>query len=334
MIPTELRSYAFRRERERGWSELARRVSAVERGGPGALGPTELAELPMLYRSALSSLSVARAISLDRNLLDYLESLCARAFCCVHAPRRRWGPALLAFLRHDVPAAARGMVWHAAAAAFLMAFGAVAGFWLTLDDPVRFHAFVDPAYAQDRGPAASTEALRDALYGRGSAAQLGAFSAMLFTHNATIALLCFSLGAAAGLPVLFLMLTNGLVLGAFAALYQSRGLGVEFWAWILPHGVFELSAIVLAGGAGLKLAHGLLFPGPWPRPVTLYRAGREAAVVTMGALALLLAAGLVEGFFRQAVHSVPLRYLMAGLGALLLPAWLLSGAAARAGTRP
>lgn len=329
MSTPSLRSVEFRRERESGWRQLARLVTQIERSGPRGLTPSELTELPMLYRSALSSLSVARAISLDRNLLEFLDNLCARAWCCIHSPRRPVGSALAEFLRHLFPAAVRSMHRHVALAAIFLGLGMLAGYLLTTQDISRFHAFVDPQYSQGRGPGASTESLRDALYGTGSAANLGAFSAMLFTHNAGVGLLCFAVGIAAGLPVLYLLLTNGLLLGAFAALYASRGLSTEFWAWILPHGIPELTAIVLCGAAGLRIADGLIFPGPHRRAVTLAEAGRQAALVAMGALAMLLAAGLIEGFFRQAVHSVPLRYALALLSAVAVPAWLLSGAGSR-----
>jgi uncharacterized membrane protein SpoIIM required for sporulation len=132
-------------------------------------------------------------------------------------------------------------------------------------------------------------------------------------------MLCAALGFAAGVPVILLLFSNGLLLGAFAALYQSRGLGLEFWAWILPHGVTELLAVALCGAAGLSVGESLLFPGRHTRLANLGRRGREAGVVVLGAVVMLLLAGLVEGVFRQAVHSVPLRASVAVLSALL---WL------------
>ena len=83
----QLRSYEFRRERERTWRELERLVKRVESGGHASLAPEELGRLPVLYRATLSSLSVARSISLDRNLLEYLEGLAARAYFCIYGGR-------------------------------------------------------------------------------------------------------------------------------------------------------------------------------------------------------------------------------------------------------
>jgi len=318
-----LKSASFRAEREASWRELEAIVGRLEARGPRALSPEELARLPSLYRGALSSLSVARAISLDRNLVDYLESLCGRAYLAVYATRRRLGEALRDFFVRRFPRAVRAHAAHLALAAALLVLGAAAGFALTARDAERFYAFVAPAYAQGRGPASSTESLREVLYAdRDAARMVKTFAMFLFQHNARIGLLAFAVGLAGGVPAALLLFSNGLVLGAFAALYAGRGLGVEFFAWVLPHGVTELTAVALCGAAGLALGQALVFPGREERLAGLARRGREAGVVALGAVALFFAAALVEGIFRQLVHAVPARYAVAFGSAAVLFAWL------------
>ena len=90
-----LKSFEFRREREKTWRELEKLVDTVEKNGVRGLSARQLARLPQLYRAALSGLSVARAISLDKNLVDYLESLCARAYFCVYGTKRHFVDAVL-----------------------------------------------------------------------------------------------------------------------------------------------------------------------------------------------------------------------------------------------
>jgi uncharacterized membrane protein SpoIIM required for sporulation len=201
-----------------------------------------------------------------------------------------------------------------------MVLGAVVGFALTLADSERYWSFVPGELAQGRDPTASTEHLREGLVHRQTdAGDLAAFSTFLFTHNAKVGMLAFALGFAAGVPTILLLVTNGLVLGAFAALYHARGLSVELWAWLLPHGGIELGAVALCGGAGLVLAESLVFPGRHGRVANLGIRGREAAVVFVGATVLLLVAALVEGIFRQTVQDVGTRYAVAaatGGGAL------------------
>ena len=316
-----LKSATFRAEREGSWRELEALVRRAERGGVRRLSGAELLRLPALYRAAISSLSVARAISLDKNALQYLESLCARAYLLVYGPRRRLRDALAEFLGRRFPAALRAHRWHVALAYALLVAGALTGFALVLRDADRFYAFVDPAMAAGRGPTASTAALREALYASKDAARmLKAFAMFLFSHNAQVSLLAFAVGLAGGVPAALLLFSNGLVLGAFAALYHSRGLSLELWAWLLPHGVTELSAMALCGAAGLALGQALLFPGRRDRRSALAVRGREAAVLVVGAVAMLFVAALVEGIFRQLVHSVAIRYAVAGAFAA---AWAL-----------
>ena len=152
MTPTTamaLKSAAFRAEREASWRELEALVGRVEQGGLAALEPRELARLPALYRAALSSLSVARAISLDRNVLDYLEALSGRAYLAVYGTRRHLREALADFFVRRFPRAVRGHAPHLALAAAILLLGAATGWALTARDAERFYAFVDPVYAQD-----------------------------------------------------------------------------------------------------------------------------------------------------------------------------------------
>jgi uncharacterized membrane protein SpoIIM required for sporulation len=310
---TSLKSAQFRREREAAWRELEALVAKVEERGLLRLTADELERLPVLYRGAAGSLSVAQAISLDRGLLDYLSALVSRAYLCVYGTKESAGGAVLDFFLRRFPAAVRAHALFLAAAFLLLGLGAATGWRLTLNDPERYYSFVGEELAAGRTPAASTAELRSVLYrGGGGLSMLGVFTTFLFTHNAKIGILCFALGFAAGLPVLFLLFSNGLVLGALAALYQSRGLGAEWWAWMLPHGITELTAVCLCGAAGLVLGASLVFPGPHTRLRNLALRGREASVLVIGAVAMFLLAGLVEGIFRQQVQDLAVRWLAAG----------------------
>lgn len=312
MARLRLKSYEFRRERERSWRKLEGLVDKAERRGVGSLSGEELMGLPQLYRGALSSLNVARSISLDKNMREYLEALAERAYFVVYGVRRHLREVLADFLVRAFPAAVRALRWHVLLAALTLFAGTYAGYQITKADPDRFHAFVGPGMAQGRGPDASTEYLREALYSTDHDQDgLGYFASLLFTHNAQVGMLCLAVGFVAGIPVFLLLLTNGLVLGALWAVYASRGLAVDFWAWVSPHGVTELLAVVLCSAAGLSLAQALVFPGRLSRLGNLARAGRRAGVILLGTVLMFLVAGLVEGIFRQVVHDVAVRYTVA-----------------------
>ncbi|PIE18781.1 MAG: hypothetical protein CSA66_03930 [Proteobacteria bacterium] len=307
-----LKSYEFRRERETQWRELERLVEAVEAKGAASLGSDELYRLPSLYRAALSSLSVARAISLDKNVIAYLDALCARAYLAVYARKRRLFAALLAFFSQTFPRLVRNVRWALLLSVGLLALGTVTGYVLTASDSDRYFTFVGEEMAGGRTPASTREDLAEALTddGGGTVAALTQFAAFLFTHNAKIGLMCFALGLLAGVPVMLLLFINGLSLGAMWALYAGHGLGFEFLSWVMPHGVTELLAVAVCGAAGLAVGYGLVFPGRYRRLDNLALRGRQAAAIAIGAVAMFFVAALIEGFFRQLVSGTDVRVVV------------------------
>lgn len=314
-----LRSERFRREREDDWKRLERLLGRAEKGAAG-LSDEDLIALPVLHRAALSSLSVARATSLDANLVGYLEALCARSYFLVYGTRSRPLEQLAAFFRTGWPAAAKSLWPETLVATLALLLGMVAAFWLVSADPQWFYSFIPSDFADERNPTASTETLREGLYDKAKAEDgLSVFAASLFTHNSQVSLLAFALGFAFGVPTVLLVAYNGCILGAFVALYVSRGLGVDLGGWLLIHGSTELFACVLAGAAGLRIGRAVAFPGALSRLDSAAQAGRSSATMLAGVVVMLFCAGLLEGFGRQLIVSTPIRYAIAG-GMLAL--WL------------
>ncbi len=306
-----LKSSQFRKEREAEWRRLEDLLTRIEVGRQSTLTEDEIVAIPRLYRAALSSLSVARAISLDRNLLDYLESLSTRAYFCVYGARTTLVERILRFFAADWPKAVRGLWRETIISTALTLIGAVAAFALMKQSPDWFSSLVPGDLAHGRGPGASAQLLRSTLFSAHDADGLSVFSTFLFTHNAQIALFAFALGFACCLPSALLMIYNGMMLGAFFAVFSEKGLGVEFGGWALIHGVTELFAVILAGAAGFRLGWALAFPGAGSRLEALSRAGREAAMVMAGVIVMLALAGLLEGFGRQLITSTAVRYAIA-----------------------
>jgi len=311
----------FRREREASWAELELVVARVESSGLSSLDADTLHHLPALYRSTLSSLSVARAISLDRNLIAYLESLSARAYICVYGSNQGGLRALGRFLWRGFPDRVYQFRWQLLLATSVMLLGTLCGFSLTFDDPERFYAFVEPALAGPRGPSSSRQELLEVIeQGHVALGQLSQFASMLFSHNAKIGLMCFGLGFAAGVPVLLLLFVNGLMLGAMIAVHAHKGLAVAFLTWVLGHGVTELLAVCLCGAAGLALGQALVFPGAQRRLDNLARVGRDAGALAAGSVLLFFVAALLEGYVRQLTSGALSRGVVAGVSAVV---WLL-----------
>jgi uncharacterized membrane protein SpoIIM required for sporulation len=305
-----LKSHRFRAEREAAWKELEGLLNRFEKGRAAQLSDEEIIALPVLYRAALSSLSVARAISLDQSLIAYLESLSTRAYFCVYGTRARIGERIARFFAYGWRDAVRSIWIETQVSAGLTLLGVVVAFVMTRSGSDWFYAFIPPELAQGRDPTASTADLQHAIFSS-THDGLAVFATFLFSHNTEVAFLAFALGFACCLPTAFLMFLNGATLGALLALYVEHGLGLEFGGWVLIHGVTELFAVTLAGAAGFKLGWALAFPGSLSRADALASAGRTAAVVMAGVVIMLAAAGLLEGFARQLVTATPIRYAVA-----------------------
>ena len=327
----ELRSAQFRRERQASWQELESLLKRIEDSGLAVLSHDELTQLPLLYRSAIGSLSVARAISLDRNLVQYLTGLAQRAHLAMYSGRRRPVEGVVQFFARRFPQLLRSFRVPFAIAFGSLLAGVLIGYQLTRHSPDRYYGFVPEALAQDRTPSTPTAQLRAILYSKPrQGVALDVFASFLFDHNARIGISCLALGFAGGVPVILLLFSNGLTLGAMAALYASRGLGGEFWAWILPHGVTELLAVVLCGTAGLVFGAAILFPGSLSRLDRLRTRGRDAGLLVLGAVPMFFFAALFESFFRSLSQEPSLRWTVA---ALVATGWVLYFASGREAAR-
>lgn len=320
-----LRSGQFRLEREAAWKELEQQLNQISAGGVEALAIEQRERFPQLYRSALSSLSVARAIALDRALIEYLNNLCLRAFLAIYAPPRNIWRELSDFWVRQIPEAVRGLRWHAAIMILLLTLGSVSGFHLVQQSEGWFDALVPASLANGRGPLSTAAELRKVLTAPlpGFTRTVEMVADALFTHNTTIGLLMFGLGFLAGVPTVLICMQQGVILGAFFALHSARGLTAEFAGWVFIHGVTELGALVLFGAAGLRLGDLLVFPGEHSRVDNFAIHAPAAGAVAVCAGMMLVVAAVLEGVLRQAIISTDARLTVAGCS-LVFWIWYLA----------
>lgn len=322
-----LRSARFRKEREPAWTRAETLVAKAEHG-VAHMTYAEVLELSDLYQQVVNALSVARAISMDAALLAYLEALSARAYLVIHAPQESLSGLVGKLLRVDIPQTVRRS-WLAILIAFMaLALGAVTAGVLVARDPSWFYTFVPPGLGDGRTPDASTEYLRSTLFGtEGNEGEaLSTFASFLFTHNTQIAILIFAIGIFALIPSFVLTFYNGLMMGAFWAAFARHGLGYEVTGWLSIHGVTELSAVVMACAGGAQMGLAVINPGDLTRRAALKERGRDAVRLFGLAAIMLVAAAVIEGFFRQIIQSTEARLVIGwGIGGLWA-AWLgLSG---------
>ncbi len=315
-----LRSDRFRQDRERDWQRLEGIVSQLERGRFRKLSDEDVLALPVLYRTVASSLSVARETSLDAATLAYLEGLVQRAWFQVYGPRTTLWGWLRRFFGGGWSAAVRAIAPELGVALLLMVAGTVVGWLLCAKDPDWYYSLVPGGFLDTRVPGASHDVLKATLFGMGDEDGLSVFAASLFSHNAGIAILCFALGFAFGVPPLLLLIQNTATLGAMLWLFHGQGLTYDFVGWLSIHGTTELFAILLAGGAGLHVGRSMAFPGERAVLQAAAEAGQRSAVVMAGVVLMLVIAGMLEGLGRQLIDNTMGRYIV---GYSMLTLWLV-----------
>jgi uncharacterized membrane protein SpoIIM required for sporulation len=314
-----LRSDRFRLEREGEWRRLEDILARMERGGLKRIADTDLIALPTLYRTAASSLSVARETSLDAATLAYLEALVQRAWFQVYGPRQGFVRWLRGFLLGGWSRAVRALWLDICIALFVMVAGTIVGWLLVARDEAWYYRLFPAGGGDPRVPGASREQLLESLGHEEGAYGLAGFAAQLFSNNSAVCILAFALGFAFGIPSLLLLVHNMALLGALLWLFNGQGLVVELSAWLSVHGTTELFGILLSGAAGLHIGRSMAFPGKLPVLESAAAAGRRSAVVMVGVVIMMIVAALLEAFPRQLVEDTGSRFV---IGGTMLIFWL------------
>ena len=310
-----------RDEYEAEWQELDDLLRQAN-NSIGGLLPNQLARIDVLYRRTTVHLARAATRSRDPQLTAYLNSLTARAHSLIYvSPQRSVLVGAAAFIATGFPRCiARHWGMHTVSA--ILFFGsALFGYAISQQDVQAAYALSAPGDV--RQPGSSPDQLLDILrHGRDQQhGELFFFASFLFQNNLKVAILALATGILASVPTVLILVGNGLMLGQFASLHSSSPeLFREMWAWILPHGIPELGAIVLAGGTGIMLGQALLRPGELSRAESLRRAGAEAGRTVLGLAGMLFIAAIIESYVRQSHLSTSARFWFAGVTGL---AWAL-----------
>lgn len=282
------------RKRGAAWERLETLLARAGRRGLQRLDAEELFELGRLYRWATSDLAYAQGHGFDPQIVHYLNRLTARAHAYVYGSTVESGRGRIArFFTQTFPGECRRSWPFIGLCIALTIVWAVVAYGIVAGDPSNAYALLPESIV----PAHITKSLHDSNFAftPDSSAMM---SSLIITNNVRVAYLTFAGGIVTlGLGTIYLIVFNGLMLGALGALFAHAGFGGDFWATVAPHGVIELTAIQIAGGAGLLLAAGVLLPGRLRRRDAIAQNSRRAGVLIAGVTAMLCVAGIIEGFF-------------------------------------
>lgn len=278
------------------WESLEQLLRRAETGGLKSLEFDEARALAQRYRAASSDLLWVRARAGSPEVAEYVNDLVGRAYALIHPASAVRLADLTGFVLRGFPT----LFWREwrmfLVAVLLTVAGAGFGYLGVALDP-QGAAYLVPEDHQSLDP--TERAAEEATKRGATVGEQAAFASFLFTHNIGVAFLAFALGLTAGVGTGILLFSNGLMLGALARIYELKHLTGWFWAWILPHGIPELTAICISGAAGLILARGLVAPRGATRGVALRHESGTALKMLFGTLVLFILAGLIEGTISQ-----------------------------------
>ena len=278
--------------------------------------------VPAAYRRLTQQLGLARRRGYSPQLVDRLQALVQRGHDVMYRPPPpRWRRSV-EFLLADFPRLVRAERGAMAAALLMFALPLVLSYVAVQVRPELIHTLFEPVQLAQMeamyDPAAST-------LGRDSGDDLQMFGYYVM-NNVSIGLRSFASGLLAGIGPVLVLGMNGVMIGGMASHLQGVGLGDPFWRFVAGHGAFELTAIVIAGGAGLRLGLGVLAPGRRRRVDALVEGGRRGARLALGVFAMLVVAAFIEAFW-SSIGWIPaaVKFGVGGALWLLVLLWLWRG---------
>jgi uncharacterized membrane protein SpoIIM required for sporulation len=303
-------------QRQGLWQRLNVLLAQAETSGLQSLTGDELRELGLLYRQAAQDLSAVRADRGSRTQEEYLNLLLARAHNRIYSGRRLEPRQIWLFFAVEYPRLFRTMFPYVAAAVTIFLAGAALGALLTFSRPAFMRLYL--------GPGMVDTIERHEMWTKSIVSVKPLASSWIMTNNISVTFTAFAGGITAGLMTIKLLFENGLQIGVLAIACAQAHMSLDLWSFVAAHGSLELPSIFIAGGAGLRLATGMLCPGIHTRRDALKRAAVEAIRLVAGTVPLLVIAGSLEGFLSPSGAPVAVKFLTGAVLFLGLGFWLTS----------
>jgi len=301
-------------KRKPHWSKLESLLNQSAKGGLKSLSRSDLQELSLLYRQIAADLAALREDPGSLHFARYINQLLVRAHNTIYSGRKASARPIFLFFRYSYPAAFRRNLNQCLLALLIFAVSGLVGGVLTYQNPDFKVKLLGPQMVEtiDRH-----EMWTHSIVGIKPLA-----SSAIMTNNMSVGFTTFALGITGGLGTIYMMAFNGLLIGVIGVACWLSGMSLQLWSFVAPHGVLELPAIFIAGGAGFRVAQGLLFPGVLPRRDSLAKAGLEAVQLLLGTIPILIVAGLIEAFISPTGLAVSLKFSLAAALFVLLGVYL------------
>lgn len=277
------------------WQKLEDLLRLVDKKGLQSLDRQQLQELGRLYRSSSADLSRARAMKLSQDVQVYLNNLVVKAHNQVYQTEQNRWKDLVTFFWSGFPGLVRKYILYVVLSFFIFAVPLAVAYSYAQSD-LHF-AQMETFKGQ---PLVSEEMMalieQKKMWTDPAEKYSAEVSGMIATNNMRVSIMAFVCGITFGIGSAVILLINGLNVGTILGVCHEYGMAGRLLTFMAPHGVIELTAIFISGGAGLLMGRALLFPGQYKRSDAFRLIGKDACGLFAGCLPLLLIAGSIEGF--------------------------------------
>lgn len=311
----------FESRHQQEWQTFAEQLKQLEQVKAKA---ADVADFPHQYRRLCQHLALAQERGYSSYLIDPLQQLALRGHSQLYRHRSQLAANVLAFLLADFPRLVREQ-WRFVLIAGLLFFGSLLGIALLVYlFPDLIYSIVSPQQVAEMQNMYDPEASRLGRAAERAASEDWMMFGYYVMHNIGIAFQTFAAGLLFGLGSVFFLIFNGMVIGAVSGHLTEIGYGQTFWSFVVGHGAFELSAITLAGAAGLQLGWSLIAPGRLARSEALRLAARKSVRMLCGVMVFLLIAAFIEAYWSSTTSIEPwIKYLVGATLWLLVAAYLI-----------
>lgn len=314
----------FIQRRKVDWARFEELLLKAEQSRTPKLSGEEISEFSGLYRSLCFDLSLVQSRDWGLTISRYLNGLASRGHNCFYRsqPGSPW--AIIRFVSEGFPRLLRqNHVYFWIALALFVVPGALAGWLVALDDSWagrivsgQHQSMFEEMYSKTEIRDESANAIMAGFY---------------VYNNIGIAFRCFATGVFAGLGTIFFLIYNSIFIGTVAGFLVARGHSGRFFEFVIGHGSFELTAIIVSGAAGLILGHAIVHPGSRSRWDALRERGLVAVQLALGAALMLAVAAMIEGYWSPSQVGGSVKYTVGAVLWLVVILYLsLSGRARRA----
>lgn len=299
----------FIKQREKEWQRLSVLLKKNN------MNAAEVREIGRLYRAAMSDLALARRDYTNQKITIYLNQLVTKTHSVIYQQDSTDFRAAGRYFTHKIPQVFRQTGWFIVAAFLMFAIPAIIGYRLASINP----DIADPLGLSDIRATLENQQVWTEI----PVEDRPVASTFIMGNNIRVALLAFGGGVSFGVFTVYILMMNGLTIGAVMGLAAHYGMGSHLWNFVVGHGFVELSVIFIAGGAGLQLGWVLLNPGYYSRLDALKVAAQRTVTLAVTSVPFLIAAGLIEGFISPTDLPFLTKLLVGVSSGVIIYAYLL-----------